>query len=181
PTRRCSGLMQLWPVALPLAVAACSPAAMRPAGRPAEELACSCCPASGAVDPSPPEQAARPRTAVRTMARRGAYTAFDMGSGRLLDGGKEGGEVGDVLLREALGLGPHRRMVALAVAVRVQRLGQVFGRLASDLRDLEARIRILVAGHAVAALAGIGQYAAALGIAGDGGRGAGSGLGLRLG
>src|SRR5690606_2723103 len=72
-----------------------------------------------------------------------------------LEGGKEGGDVGDVLLREALGLGTHGRMPALVVAVLVQGLAQVLGRLAADLGHLEARVRILVAGQAVAALAGI--------------------------
>src|SRR5690606_21360167 len=71
--------MQLWPMTLPLAAAACSQMAARPGSSPAEERACACGSPSVAVALSPPEQAARSTTEVRMMARRGAYTAFDMG------------------------------------------------------------------------------------------------------
>ena len=61
----------------------------------------------------------------------------------------------------------HGRMLALALLVFGQRVDQVLRRLPADPRHVVVRIGVLVAGDAVAALAGVGQFLAALGTAGQ--------------
>src|SRR3546814_18575925 len=77
--------------------------------------------------------------------------------GGSLQAGQVGGDVGDVLAREALGLGLHRRVLALALLVLGERVDQVGSGLAGDLRHVVVRVGVLVAGDAVAALAGEGE------------------------
>src|SRR5690606_7933657 len=68
-------------------------------------------------------------------------------------GGEELRQVGDLLVAQALGLVGHQRMVARAAAVLLQRMAQVVGVLAADLRI--GRVKRLVAVGAVAVDAGL--------------------------
>ncbi|CRD63205.1 hypothetical protein BN126350008 [Stenotrophomonas thermophila] len=88
----------------------------------------------------------------------------------LLDGGQVNREIGDLLFAETHRLRLHRRMPALALAVLGQGLGQVLLGLAADLRHPVAGVGVLVAGDAVAPLAGVGQHAAIVEVAGGRGR-----------
>ncbi|CAM0124670.1 hypothetical protein SMG44B_50315 [Stenotrophomonas maltophilia] len=88
----------------------------------------------------------------------------------LLDGGQVNREIGDLLFAETHRLRLHRRMPALALAVFGQGLGQVLLGLAADLRHPVAGVGVLVAGYAVAPLAGVGQHAAIVEVAGGRGR-----------
>src|SRR5690606_25928044 len=63
--------------------------------------------------------------------------------------------------------------LALAVAIRGQRVDQEGFGLAGDLRHVVGRVGVLVTAHAVAALAGVGQLAAAFDVALRSGRGGG--------
>ena len=71
--------------------------------------------------------------------------------------GEERCDIGHVLLGELLRLRMHGEVRALAALVRLQGGDEVFGMLALELRDAVVRIGILVARHAVAAEAGVGD------------------------
>src|SRR5690606_26454939 len=86
---------------------------------------------------------------------------------------QEGGDVGDVLVRKALRLGFHGRMLAGALPVFGQRVGEIDRRLPADHGHVVGRIHVAVSDDAVAAQAGVGQLASAVGIAGQRGRGGG--------
>ena len=74
-------------------------------------------------------------------------------------------DVGDVLIRQRRRLRLHRVVTARAAAIALQRDLEVVGVLAAELRHVVSRARVVVAGNAVTALAGLGDDDAALGVA----------------
>src|SRR5262245_17741722 len=78
--------------------------------------------------------------------------------------GQERGDVFHVLIAHACGLRAHRRMVALARAVRLECTDDVLVGLPAELRHVVRRVDVRVALDAVAAHAGAGFHPAFVGI-----------------
>src|SRR5690606_5414594 len=153
--------MHDWPVAAPLALASCSPAAGSPSGIPG--IAAPAEAGASAVQAESETAAAR-----ASGARKKRILVMCWLPVRSLQAGKEGGDVGDVLLAEALRLRVHGRVVAGTALVLGECVDQVGFRLPADLGHVVVGVGVLVAGDAVAAHAGVAELVAAGGIAGAG-------------
>src|SRR5690606_31031753 len=106
---------------------------------------------------------ARANRAAAAMVRMFMSSWPSVAVGRL-QAGQVGGDVGDLLVGEALGLGAHGRMLTVTVAVGGQGRHQVLLVLAAHLGHAVAGVGVLVVDDAVAAGAGIEQGLALVGI-----------------
>src|SRR5690606_26128503 len=153
--------MHDWPVAAPLALASCSPAAGSPSGIPG--IAAPAEAGASAVQAESETAAAR-----ASGARKKRILVMCWLPVRSLQAGKEGSAAGDVLPAEALRLRGHGRVVAGTALVVGECVDQVGFRLPADLGHVVVGVGVLVAGDAVAAHAGVAELVAAGGIAGAG-------------
>src|SRR5207245_11296951 len=100
---------------------------------------CPCWPtsfafASPAFMSAAPDAAAAPRSAATSRYRSGRVMLLSLDGGLGLGAAVIRGQVGHVLIRQRSSDRPHRRMVALAALVRLQRLDDVRRVLAADFR-----------------------------------------------
>src|SRR3984885_12901963 len=92
--------------------------------------------------------------AKRGSLRHGALRLAGRGEGLA---GEIAGDVEDVLVGQRGGLRMHRQMRAVAVAIAMQRCGEVVRSLPLEFRHAVVRIGVLVAVDPVAAEAGVGE------------------------